>query len=154
MSNKLYITTALIALNLLVSIPASQVTTARPTLLSHKSADQNKISAAQSKPKIAGDYKITLREDGGFAARHNVYDATTVTMSAPARAKLDDLVLKSGLLKVKGTEKHNRVAADAISYRFEFTTEKSPSHTAEFDDSTIDRDYRELADFIRKQAGK
>jgi len=105
-------------------------------------------------PWIAGDCKpmgkltaFSYFKSGGFAGMHQGYRPNLAKLSPKDKAKLDELIAKSGLLKSKGDKKITAAARDMFEYEFGATA-NGVTHKAQFDDGTLPASYRPLVKYL------
>jgi len=90
---------------------------------------------------------VKLVEDGGFAARHNVYEVNVADLSKGDEKNLTKLLKKTDLLKNKTFKSTNPHAADVIFY--EITVEGKNNHSViTYDDTTLPQSYRDLVNYL------
>ena len=94
---------------------------------------------------------FTYAQTGGFAGVNRAYKPDLAKLEKKDREKLEELVDKSGLLKIRGEEKKTAGACDMFNYEFS-ATEHGVTHKASYDDGTLPSSYKELVKYLKDKA--
>lgn len=114
-----------------------------------KQAEKNKAPKCDTKSAKQCALTVKLVEDGGFAARHNVYEVKVGDLNKSDEKTLTNLLKKTDLLKDKTLKNTNPNAADVIFYQFTVDGKKNHS-VITYDDTTMPPAYRDLVNYLHK----